>query len=87
MIQILIVNTAVYIYGNIRLKEISILTSLEQIQANTISDLAFSAQLGRGFHTRPKIINFSDILRDSHVFLTLKYQVYKYKVKHLSVNL
>ena len=52
MIQILVVNTEVYIYGNIRLKEISIMNLLEQIQENTISDSAFSAQqLGRGFHT------------------------------------
>ena len=32
IVQILIVNTAFYIYGNIRLKEISILNSFEQIQ-------------------------------------------------------
>ena len=42
-----------YIYGNIRLKEISILNSFEQIQENTIVGSAFLAQLGRGFHTRP----------------------------------
>ena len=59
IIQTLIVNTSFYIYGNIRLKEISILNSFEQIQENTISGSAFSArlgsaarQLGRGFHTR-----------------------------------
>ena len=40
-----ILNTAVYIYGNIRLKEISILNSFEQIQENTISGSAFSARL------------------------------------------
>ena len=52
--RILIVNTAFYIYGNIRVKEISILNSFEQIQENTITGSAFSArQLGRGFHTRP----------------------------------
>ena len=53
IIQILIVNTAFYIYGNIRLIEISTLNSFEQIQENIISGLAFSARLGRGFHTRP----------------------------------
>ena len=53
IIQILIVNTAFYIYGNIRLIEISTLNSFEQIQENIISSLAFSARLGRGFHTRP----------------------------------
>ena len=53
IIQILIVNTAFYIYGNIRLKEISILTSFQQIQ-NTISGSALSTrQLSRDFHTRP----------------------------------
>ena len=31
IIQIIIVNTVVYIYGNIRLKEISTLNSFEQI--------------------------------------------------------
>ena len=31
IVQILIVNTAFYIYGNIRLKEINILNSFEQI--------------------------------------------------------
>ena len=60
IVQILIVNTAFYIYGNIRLKEISILNSFEHIQENTIAGSAFSArlgsarQLGRGFHTRPR---------------------------------
>ena len=53
IVQILIVNTAFYISGNMRLKEISILNSFEQIQENTIAGSAFSAQLGRGFHTRP----------------------------------
>ena len=43
IIQILI---AFYIYGNIRLKEISILNSFEQIQENTISGSAFPARLG-----------------------------------------
>ena len=43
IVQILIVNTAFYIYGNIRLKEISILNSFEQIKENII---AGSAQLG-----------------------------------------
>ena len=52
-VQISIMNTAFYIYGNIRIKEISILNSFEQIQENTITGSAFSArQLGRGFHTR-----------------------------------
>ena len=46
IIQILILNTAFYIYGNIRLKEISIMISFEQIQENTISGSAFSARLG-----------------------------------------
>ena len=53
IIQILIVNTAFYIYGNIRFKEVSIVNSFEQ--ENTISDLAFSAWLGHGFHTRPPL--------------------------------
>ena len=45
-VQILIMNTAFYIYGNIRVKEISILNSFEQIQENTITGSAFSARLG-----------------------------------------
>ena len=45
IIQSLIVNTAFYIYGNMRLKEISILNLFEQIQENTISGSAFSARL------------------------------------------
>ena len=45
-IQILIVNTSFYRFGNIRLKEISILNLFEQIQEKTISDSAFSARLG-----------------------------------------
>ena len=51
IIQILIFSTAFYIYGNMRLKDISILNLFEQIQENTISGSA--RQLGRGFHTRP----------------------------------
>ena len=39
-------NTAFYIFGNIRLKEISILSSFEQIQENIIAGSAFSARLG-----------------------------------------
>ena len=46
IVQILIVNTAFYIYGNLRLKEISVLNSVEQIQENTIAGSAFSARLG-----------------------------------------
>ena len=46
IIQILIVNTAFYIYGNIRLKEISFMNAFEQIQENTISGSALSARLG-----------------------------------------
>ena len=46
IIQILIVNTAFYIYGNIRLKELSIMDAFEQIQENTIAGSAFSARLG-----------------------------------------
>ena len=46
IIQIIIVNAEFYIYGNKRSKEISILTSFEQIQENTISGSAFSARLG-----------------------------------------
>ena len=42
----LIVSTAFYIYGNIRLKEISIMDAFEQIQENTIAGSAFSARLG-----------------------------------------
>ena len=52
IVQILIVNTAFYIFGDIRFKEISILNSSEQIQENIIAGSAFSARLGRGFHTR-----------------------------------
>ena len=58
IIQILIVNTAFYIYDNMKLKEISILNLFEQIKENTISGSAFfgsARQLGRGFHTRPMI--------------------------------
>ena len=39
-------STAFYIYGNIRLKEISIMDAFEQIQENTIAGSAFSARLG-----------------------------------------
>ena len=46
LVQILIVNTSFYIYGNIRLKEISITNAFEQIQENTISGSAFSVRLG-----------------------------------------
>ena len=47
IIQIFIVTTAFYMYGNIRLKEISILNLFEQIQKTTcISGSAFSARLG-----------------------------------------
>ena len=49
IIQILILNTAVYIYGHMILKEISILNLFEHLQENTISGSAFSARLG----TRP----------------------------------
>ena len=57
IVQILNVTTAFYIYGNIRLKEISILNSFEQIQENIIAGSAFSArQLGHGFHTQPHLI-------------------------------
>ena len=55
IVQILIVKTAFYISDNIGVKEISILNSSEQIQENTITGSAFSARLGRGFHTRPSI--------------------------------
>ena len=44
IVQILIVNTVVYIYGNIRLKEISIFNSFEQIQENIIAGSAFSTR-------------------------------------------
>ena len=46
IVQILIVNTAFYIYDNMKLKEISILNLFEQIKENTISGSAFSARLG-----------------------------------------
>ena len=46
IVQILIVNTTFYMYGNIRLKEISITNVFEQIQENTMSGSAFSALLG-----------------------------------------
>ena len=46
IIQILILNTAVYIYGHMILKEISILNLFEYLQENTISGSAFSARLG-----------------------------------------
>ena len=45
IIQILILNTAFYIYGNKRLKDISIFNLFEQIQENTVSGSAFSARL------------------------------------------
>ena len=63
IVHILIVNTAFYIHGNIRLKEISILNWFEQIQENIIAGSAFSArQLGRGFHTRPTISDWNALL-------------------------
>ena len=46
IIQILIVNTAFYIFGDIRFKEISLLNSFEQIQENIIAGSTFSARLG-----------------------------------------
>ena len=46
-----------------RLKEISILNLFEQIKENTMSGLAFSAQLGRGFHTRPLIYSMNMIIK------------------------
>ena len=46
IVQILIVNTAFYIHGNIRLKEISILNSFEKIQETILAGSAFSARLG-----------------------------------------
>ena len=62
IIQILILNTAFHIYGNMRLKEIRILNLFEQIQENTNIRLGFfgsARQLGHGFHTRPlKMQNF-----------------------------
>ena len=51
MIKILILNAAFYVYGNIRLKEISIFNSFEQIQVNTISGLAFFGWAARPFST------------------------------------
>ena len=45
VMQIIIVNTAFYIYENIKLKETSILNSFEHIQENTMSGSAFSARL------------------------------------------
>ena len=54
IVQILIVNTAFCIYDDLKVKEISILNSFEQIQENTRTGSAFSArQLGHAFHTRP----------------------------------
>ena len=44
IIQILIVNTAFYLYCNIRLKEIGIMNLFEQIQENNLLGSAFSAQ-------------------------------------------
>ena len=46
IVQILILNTAFYIYCYIRLKEISILNSFEQIKENIMAGSAFSARLG-----------------------------------------
>ena len=46
IIQILIVNTAFYIYDNIRLNEISILNLFERIKENAMPGSAFSARLG-----------------------------------------
>ena len=62
MVQMLIANTAFYIYDTIILKEISIVNSFEQIQENTISGSAFSVRLGRGFHTRPMMKKFCSVL-------------------------
>ena len=49
IIQILIVNAAFGIYGNIRLKEISILNWLEQIQENTNIRLGFFGSSAMAF--------------------------------------
>ena len=46
IVQILIVNTAFYIFGDIRFKEVSILNSFEQIQEKIIAGSAFSARHG-----------------------------------------
>ena len=51
IIKILIVNTAFYIYVNIRLKWISILNSFEKIQENILAGLAFSARLRLSYPT------------------------------------
>ena len=66
MQKLLIVNTAFYIYGNIRLKEISILNSFEQIQENIISGSAFSARLGSA--ARPWLLYSTAQKSSSHNF-------------------
>ena len=53
IIQILIENTAFYIYGNIRLKEISIMNAFEQIQENTIAGSAFFCSAARPWLSYP----------------------------------
>ena len=61
IIQILFVNIAFYIYGNIRLKEISIMDAFDKNTRKHYSRLGFfgsARQLGRGFHTRPPNIKF-----------------------------
>ena len=53
IVQILIVNIALYIYGNIRVKEISILNPFEQIKENIIAGSAFFGSAGRPWLSYP----------------------------------
>ena len=73
IVQILIVNTAFYIYGNIRLKEISILNLFEQVQENTIAGSAFSARLGSAvvaFIPDTQVLAFSKVAKtEGEVFV------------------
>ena len=62
-------NTEFYIYGNIKLKEMYILNSLEQIQENTLSGSTVLVRLGSSavaFIPDHKIIRYSlDIMRQT----------------------
>ena len=75
IVQILIVNTAFYIYGNIRLKEISILNSFEKIQENILAGSAFSARLGSSAVAFIPDLNYVD---NYQMTITAKYVSYHF---------
>ena len=53
IVQILIVNTAFYIYGYIRLKKNKYLELFWLIHYSRLGFFGSARQLGRGFNTRP----------------------------------